>query len=104
MFDLILGDDKQDPDPICKILMGRIRIRPKMDRTVKIRIDFIELNPVHFVKQRYGSGFSRRKDWIAFEESLGSMKFRIVRALTDDLEEMKGISVENAFVAEKVRK
>ena len=32
MLELILDECKQDPDPVNKILLFRIRIRPKVDR------------------------------------------------------------------------
>ena len=32
MFELILGKCQQDPDPVFRILISWIRIRPKMDR------------------------------------------------------------------------
>ena len=32
MFELILGKCRKDPDQVLKILIGWIRIRPKMDR------------------------------------------------------------------------
>ena len=41
MFELILGECKQDPDPVFQILICRIRIRPQM---VQI------LNPVCFAE------------------------------------------------------
>ena len=44
MFELILSKCQQDPDPVSKILICWIRIRPKMDRIRNPGLDLVRLS------------------------------------------------------------
>ena len=61
-LELVLGECKQDPDPVIKNLIIRIRIRPKMDRIRKP--DLIHASKVIFLWEGDFKNKSFLKKWV----------------------------------------